>query len=220
MATPCKTLSPAASAAMNDAPHHLSRRAALAGLAIAVAPVAPAADKSLAAAGGGVDPILALIEQHKAAERDFGAKLDVIEKLEETLPQHLRRSWICDLLGAGIIATDDPRWIAAERASWDALRETERLAIALFDMQPLTVAGLVSLLHYAHQYEADGGEWSDNVVKAIEGLFQRNSLDDFVTLCTSLTTSVRLRAWMCREWQNRGLNPKAWDLVAGIKVDA
>jgi hypothetical protein len=48
-----------------------SRRTVLAGISVAVAPVAVAVDKSLGAVMPNVDPIYSAIERHKAAVQAF-----------------------------------------------------------------------------------------------------------------------------------------------------
>jgi hypothetical protein len=145
-------------------PHitNLSRRSVLAGISIAAAPAAAAVDKSLAD-GADADPIFALIEQHRAAEDAFGALLIEQSKLEVELPDDLQQSKIT-VHGAEIVETDDPRWIAAAQASWGASEEGDRAALALLDTEPTTAAGLAALLRYVYQYEADGGQWPDNVL--------------------------------------------------------
>lgn len=102
------------------------------------------------------DLIFAAIEQHR---RLFAAQLDAIHRhseLEETLPREVMRSRITaydDL----IVETDDPRWIAAEREVSDGWDAVNGAGCELTNVQPTTPAGLVALLRYAGEIEADEG---------------------------------------------------------------
>jgi hypothetical protein len=96
------------------------------------------------------DPIFAAIERHRIAERDFGGVLTEQGKLEKEIPEHLRQSDIrpaCDL--DTVVETDDPRWIAVERARVAASEKESECADALLEVRPTTLAGLTSLLRYA-----------------------------------------------------------------------
>jgi hypothetical protein len=53
-----------------------------------------------------------------------------------------------------IVETDDPRWIAAVRARWEASESMDDLAFNLLNTEPTTVAGIEALLwHFADQEE-------------------------------------------------------------------
>src|SRR3979411_2864176 len=104
-----------------------------------------AVKKSRAAADSAIDPIFAIIEQHKAALDATEAKLTEKSRIEEEL---------IAVHGAGRFETN-PRWIAADRAASAPFNETERLARALLDTRPTTAAGLATLIGYVYQYEAD-----------------------------------------------------------------
>jgi hypothetical protein len=119
------------------------------------------------------DPIFAAIERHRIAERDFGGVLTEWGKLEKELPKHLRQSDMrsaCDI--DTIVETDDPRWIAAERARVAASEKEGKCADALLEVRPTTLAGLRSLLRYAELCHA-GRDWPDRIAStAAEALEQ------------------------------------------------
>jgi hypothetical protein len=125
----------------------------LAGLSVAAASVA-AVDK-LAAAVPGDDPIFAAIAAHKAAERAFSDTLTEQGKLETALPRQLRQTHIT-AFEKSVVETDDPRWIANQRAVDETTDEVDRLALALLDIHPTTAAGMVSLFRHV----AEGKESS------------------------------------------------------------
>jgi hypothetical protein len=124
-----------------------SRRAVLAGISVAAAPMVVAVDKSLGAVALSDDPIFAAIAAHKAAERAFSDILHEQSRLEGALPKSLRQSEITSF-GEEIAPTDDPRWIANQRAVNEAGDEVYRVALTLLDIQPTTAAGMVSLFRY------------------------------------------------------------------------
>jgi hypothetical protein len=111
------------------------------------------------------DPIFAAIERHRIAERKFGETITVQDKLQEELPEHLRQSDIRPPEVSEIIETDDPRWIAAERAHQAALEKEGECAEALLDIRPTTLEGLLALLRYAEKADA-GRDWPDQIASA------------------------------------------------------
>jgi hypothetical protein len=112
------------------------------------------------------DPIFAAIERHRIAERELGGVVTEQGKLEDELPKHLRQPDIrpaCDI--NTVVETDDPRWIAAERARVAASEKESECADALLEVRPTTLAGLMNLLRYADSCDA-GRDWPDSVASA------------------------------------------------------
>jgi hypothetical protein len=126
-----------------------------------------------ATAGGDADPILAIIKQHHEAERTVHRRIDEREKLEDELPEESRQTDMTrfygwhryfngsSLLGGRVVETDDPRWLAAERAVWEAEARSDRAVTALLNTQPTTLAGLAAMLRYVQQYDASSGIWPE-----------------------------------------------------------
>jgi hypothetical protein len=86
------------------------------------------------------DPIIAAIEAHGRA-------------CAETRAAYERQSAIESELGAGVRvpageAENDPRWLAANDATREALAMQDDLAVKLLEIQPTTVAGAAALLNY------------------------------------------------------------------------
>jgi hypothetical protein len=117
------------------------------------------------------DPIFAAIERHRVAEREYGDILTEQGKLEKDLPKELRQSNI-DVHEKRIVETDDPRWIAIERKSWDACNKTVECGTALVDTRPRTLEGLKALLRYSMDFLGEDTDVSrgilENAAKAIE----------------------------------------------------
>lgn len=117
------------------------------------------------------DPILAAIERHRVAEREFGEVLTKKGKLEAELPEKLQQSKI-DVSGEHIVETDDPRWIAIERKSWDACNKTVECSTDLMETRPTTLNGLKALLRYSTEFLGDDTDVSrgilENAAKAID----------------------------------------------------
>ena len=134
----------------------ITRRSLIAGSA-ALAAAVPATS---APAGG--DPIFAAIERHKAAMVVYIATYRDGSDLEESLPRDRKRSRIFGSMPSDddvIVATDDPRWIASERAYFVASEAADELAMALLEIRPTSVAGAAALLRYATEYVDDGHLW-------------------------------------------------------------
>jgi hypothetical protein len=96
-----------------------------------------------AATADGPDPILTAIEAHRRAVAAYGEAVDI----EVSLPADRRRSRI-NVWEETIVETDDPRWLASERAHEDASNTMDDLAIDLLKIEPATVAGIEALLRY------------------------------------------------------------------------
>ncbi len=104
------------------------------------------------------DPIYAAIEAHKAARATFEGALRQHSALERELPADKRQTLI-NAWERTVVPTDDPRWIAAERAI-DSLSDAETdAACVLISVLPTTIAGTVALLHYAIEADTDGVGW-------------------------------------------------------------
>jgi hypothetical protein len=98
------------------------------------------------------DPIFAAIERHKAAELEYAADLDEQEQLEQTLPDDKRRS----TSRYDLNPDDDPRWLALCQRL-DAASSAAQCD--LLDIYPTTVEGLIALLRYADDCQAEGKDW-------------------------------------------------------------
>jgi hypothetical protein len=110
-----------------------------------------------------VDPIFAAIEAHRRAVAAHGEAVETEMALEVSLPEGQRQSDI-KVWEEKIVETDDPRWLAAVRARWEASNSMDDLAIDLLNTEPTTVAGIEALLRYFADQE--------------EGLFPDNASDD------------------------------------------
>jgi hypothetical protein len=93
------------------------------------------------------DPIFAAIGAHRSAIAAYGEAVDIEMALEVSLPRDRRRSRI-NAWEETIVETDDPRWIASERAHEDASNIMDDLAINLLNTEPTTLAGIEALLRY------------------------------------------------------------------------
>jgi hypothetical protein len=146
----------------------LSRRFVLAGVAsvaalpIAAAVPAPAAPTPEAElielvarrSAQSPDPILDAIDAHRRAIVAHGEAVGIEFALEERLPDDQRQSNIT-VWEEKIVETDDPMWLAAVRARWEASNSMDDLAIDLLNTEPATAAGVEALLRYfAEQEEA------------------------------------------------------------------
>jgi hypothetical protein len=94
-----------------------------------------------------VDPIFAAVEAHRRAVAAHGEAVDTEMALEESLPDDRRRSLIT-IWEEKIVETDDPRWIASERARRAAVDTVDDLAMNLVKIEPTTIAGIEALLRY------------------------------------------------------------------------
>jgi hypothetical protein len=135
-----------------------SRRALLAGApTVAAAALAGGTIVDAVAISGAKastpDPIFAAIEAHKTAERAFSEILAEQSALERLLPDALSQSTV-GARGERIVETDDPRWIANQRAVDRSSNEGFNRALALLDIRPTTLAGLVSLFRYVGELES------------------------------------------------------------------
>ena len=144
-----------------------SRRAVLAGISVAVAPVAAAVEKSIAIADPAVDPIFGLIEAHdRAASREL-ALFREKDKLEEALPDE-QKTWTIDFSGDGRWppegCTDASEWINVQLAVGEASDRRTDLMLALLTTAPTTIEGAITLLErlgaafFPEERDLDGAE--------------------------------------------------------------
>ncbi len=152
----------------------LARASAAAAIAAGHATVAPALTTAL----GNADPILAAIDAHQAAMRAFSDALTEQEKLYEELPRERRQS-VINASDGRLFETDDPRWIANQRAVDQAGDEVFEGALALLDVRPTTVAGMVTLFRYVAS--AEEADLPENVL--LDG---QDDSDDGVNFQTAL----------------------------------
>ena len=113
---------------------------------------------SAVAAGQAPDPILEIIERHKATFAAYVAALAEYGALETELPLALRRSHI-DAWGEEIVATDDPRYVQTVRAVDQTMDGVDKVACELLSVYPTTMAGLCGLIRYALDHDSDGEQW-------------------------------------------------------------
>lgn len=83
----------------------------------------------------------------------------LLSDLEGKIPKERRKEWFRDDRAKGVGANDDPRWRAAKTEYWAASKADNDAAWALAHARPVTLAGAVALLRYAHDYEAEGHDW-------------------------------------------------------------
>jgi hypothetical protein len=82
-------------------------------------------------------------------------RLDREYALEDELPEEKRQSFV-HVGQEKIVETDDPRWIASERAvleGWDAV---DQASFDLINVEPTTMAGIMALLRYAAEFAGRG----------------------------------------------------------------
>ena len=132
----------------------ISRRSALVLSAAAIA--------SSAGAVAATDPIFKAIEDHKRAFAAFGAAIDAQAELHDLLPKHLRQSHIT-LWDESIVATDDTRWIAADREVLRLMRADTDAMVNLINVKPTTVAGAMALIRHVAAFEAKRTEWPEDL---------------------------------------------------------
>jgi hypothetical protein len=142
---------------MSQANPILSRRRFAVSLAGSVASLATAP-----ALNAPLDPVYAAIERHKAAEAALEAAVGTHNDLEAEIPAGLRQSSVYSF-EEDIVATDDPRWIASERAVSAASARAEQCAMELVTIRPTTWAGLRAVAIYAVEADTDGEMWPRQV---------------------------------------------------------
>jgi hypothetical protein len=121
----------------------LSRRAALAGLALLPAAGPAMADSS-------ADPIFAAIERHRRAYQEYMDNCGE-DEIEALVPKEKRRSCMSGALHGEPdwqVAGDDPRWIAHIETVCRTSDEEEDAAIALLNSPNLSTASAAALLRH------------------------------------------------------------------------
>jgi hypothetical protein len=112
----------------------LSRRAALAGLAVLPVALPTVADRA-------VDPVFALIAAKQAADIAHGEAIDVQDDADARYGDDSQEAWDADeACGEACHRAMDAAWQLARTA-------------------PATLAGLVAVLRFANQHEDEGFEW-------------------------------------------------------------
>ena len=109
------------------------------------------------------DPIFVAIEAHRTAALAFKSSIDANHALECELPQDQRKSSVT-AWEETIVETDDPRWIASERAIRNTSDAECDAACALITVLPTTPAGTIALLQYAISADPDGQAWPDDLL--------------------------------------------------------
>jgi hypothetical protein len=120
---------------------------------------------SAAGAGQAPDPIIEVIEAHRAANAKWLSAVDRHCKLESELSEDKRRSSI-DAWAAQIVETDDPRWVEAEREYQLTGDAETAAAYALLEVLPSTREGLLALLVHAVDHDTDGHAWPEDWLAA------------------------------------------------------
>ena len=146
------------------------RRSFLAGTAAALTLTASLGSPAFAKSEP--DPIFAAIEAHRTVTAMALLALETHNTFERELPRDKRQSSI-DAHGEEIVATDDPRWIASQRALAAAWNAQDDAACVLVSIVPTTLAGVVALLEYANAADIDGHAWP-SVLQSDDGTKSRS----------------------------------------------
>jgi hypothetical protein len=126
------------------------------GAVLALATIPPA----LAATAA--DPIFALIAAHREAVQGLGDATSALSELEGSLPESVRRS---DVFGdqINVVETDNPDWIAANRAWISAIARADDIAAELVSFDEISLAGASALLAYVVEHAEAGHLWPEYV---------------------------------------------------------
>lgn len=110
------------------------------------------------------DPILATIERHRRAYRDWMDSYGE-DELEDLIPEARMQSSLCKALYRDPdwkIEGDDPRWIAHIENACRTSAEHDEASIALVSFDTITVAGAAALLDYVKDHDAkDWESWPE-----------------------------------------------------------
>lgn len=106
------------------------------------------------------DPVFAAIDAHRAAASATRAALDFHSDMDELLPIDKCHSSVT-AWEQKIVDTDDPRWIAAERGLHSAHSAETDAALALVNIKPTTLTGVLALLRHAVEADPDGQSWPE-----------------------------------------------------------
>jgi hypothetical protein len=123
----------------------ITRRTMLTNTAIAAA-IAPSPLAALAFSDP--DPILAAIAEHEASVIAFSVAVHHGSQMDELLPSHKTRTH-CHASGAEFFSDDDPRWLAATKATHEASEAMDVAAMNVLAVEPTTLEGIAALLAYS-----------------------------------------------------------------------
>jgi hypothetical protein len=107
------------------------------------------------------DPIMQLIDRHKAATDDLDAACSHLSDMEEAIPDQLRQGDACRW-EVDVVETDAPRWTAANIRYNDCIIRQDAIAIEMLKVRPTTLTGLRAMLTYAAQHVAEGYIWPND----------------------------------------------------------
>jgi hypothetical protein len=102
-----------------------------------------------------IDPIFAAIEAYTKACEAHEERVSENGRLCRKIPKKRRQSYI-HAREEEFFESDDPRWIASERAVASAYDAAEDAAIELLTVEPTTLAGASALLTYFGETERGG----------------------------------------------------------------
>ena len=105
------------------------------------------------------DPIFDAIVTHKIAHQEHNHAVELHSILEQELAPEVCRTLIT-ACSRDIVATDDPRWIAAEKRVDKTSDAEAEAANAILAVTPRTLRGAIALLAYAADHVDAGGIWT------------------------------------------------------------
>jgi hypothetical protein len=103
------------------------------------------------------DPVFAAIEKHRQACEALSIEILKTDELEE-LPKEMRKSNIT-AWEEEIVETDDPRWIAHQKALQACNRAEDEATCELAELVPTSAKGALALLEYTAKVESRGCAW-------------------------------------------------------------
>jgi hypothetical protein len=127
---------------MSDGPSRRGMLSAVAALSLTVV------GTGVAAQAPADDPILAAIVSHRKAYDTWESEVHCNFRLQEELPIERQRTLIYADGEENVVESDDPRWIASERAVAKSYNIRYEAAFALANIEPTSIAGVVALLDY------------------------------------------------------------------------
>ncbi|NEU94837.1 hypothetical protein [Bradyrhizobium uaiense] len=129
------------------------------------------------------DPIFAAIEAHQRACVNLERHLSYQGDLESEIPREKRQSSYNVWDGLTIVASDDPRWMAAERRTQELSGAEDDATLDLVQIAPTTLAGVAALMKHVADCEKKGTEWptydEDGCDMTFDNLLHRNIADLF-----------------------------------------
>jgi hypothetical protein len=178
----------------------LSRRAVLAGISVAAAPMVAAVEKSAVGVAASVDPIFGVIEAHHQAMRHETSCGQAVGRVEEALPED-RMTWhfmdSADRRTPPNGCADAPEWIKVQQDMSDAYARRHDAIVALLATEPTSLAGAIALLDYVGtpEYPWDSGGPADPILFGVIGVI--GSIDERIAPA-ALAFPNRLAATMRR----------------------